>query len=386
MSVSVYSIIMAILWFTLAVLIGNYTLHRASKHGLFFVASILLLSALRIFLPLDLNHSIVIRSVRLYPFLQNLMRYVLIGHVTIGNSLIVCWIIGACICFALLLRKLLLQRKFRKAVQCQPIDSDLLGLLYEISREMGYCGPVELAISTKATTAYQAGFLFPYIVLPHNIDEFSVTDIRNMFRHELCHFLGGDLWLQIGLQIMSCTLWWNPAVILFRRNVEQMLELRCDRRACASLTSEAQVSYLDTLLRLLSDNRPEAFKISINYSGDADEAEILQRFQMILQGKAKTSSQIRSAVGFLMCAVLFNASYCIILQPWTIPVDEQQGMYNEIAMTPGESYIVLGADGRLQFYCNGICYGEVTEETIRKNPFNTLPIITQKEKLSNEDN
>lgn len=386
MSVSVYSVIMAILWFTLAVLIGNYTLHRASKHGLFFVASILLLSALRIFLPLDLEHSVVIRSVRLYPFLQNLMRYALIGQETIGNCLIICWTLGVCTCFALLLRKLLLQRKFRKAVQCQQIDSDLLGLLYETSREMEYYGLVELAISTRATTAYQAGFICPYIVLPHNIDEFSVTDIRNMFRHELCHFLGGDLWIQIGLQIMSCILWWNPAVILFRRNAEQMLELRCDRRACANLTSEEQVSYLGTLLRLLSDNRPEVFKISINYSGDADEAEILQRFQMILQGETKTLSKIRSAAGCLICVALFVVSYCMILQPWTIPVDEKHSMYNEIAMTPGESYIVLESDGRLQFYCNGICYGEVTEETIRKNPFNKLPIITQKEKLSNEDN
>lgn len=374
MSVSVYSIIMAILWFTLAVLIGNYTLHRASKHGLFFVASILLLSALRIFLPLDLNHSIVIRSVRLYPFLQNLMRYVLIGHVTIGNSLIVCWIIGACICFALLLRKLLLQRKFRKAVQCQQIDSDLLGLLYEISREMGYCGPVELAISTKATTAYQAGFLFPYIVLPHNIDEFSVTDIRNMFRHELCHFLGGDLWLQIGLQIMSCILWWNPAVILFRRNVEQMLELRCDRRACASLTSEAQVSYLDTLLRLLSDNRPKVFKVSLDYSGGADEAEILQRFQMILQGETKTLSKIRTAAGCLMCIALFVVSYCMILQPWTAPTDEQTEIYHEVVMVPEESYILRELDGTLLFYCNNINYGEIPETLLEYEPFSKLHI------------
>ena len=137
-------------------------------------------------------------------------------------TLFICWVLEACTCFALLLRQLLLQRKFRKAVQCQQIDSDLLGLL--------------------------------------------------------------------------------------------------------------------------SDTRPEVFKISIDFSGGADESEILQRFQMILQGEAKTSSQIRSAVGFLMCAVLFIASYCIILQPWTIPVDEQQGMYNEIAMPPGASYIVLESD------------------------------------------
>ena len=90
MSVSVYSVVMAVIWFTLATLIGSYTLHRASKHGLFFVAAILFLSVLRIFLPVDWDHSIVIRSVRLYPFLQNAMRAELVGEITVGACLIVC--------------------------------------------------------------------------------------------------------------------------------------------------------------------------------------------------------------------------------------------------------------------------------------------------------
>ena len=379
MSVSVYSVVMAVIWFTLATLIGSYTLHRTSKHGLFFVAAILLLSVLRIFLPVDWNHSIVVRSVRLYPFLQKVMRTELVGEITVGACLIVCWTLGACACLLLLLRKLLLQRKFRKATQCQETDADLLDLLHEISREAGYSGPVAVAVSAKATTAYQAGFIRPYIVLPHTINTFSSADIRNMLRHELCHFLGGDLWIKVGLQIMSCILWWNPAVILLRRNAEQMLELRCDRRACASLTAEEQVSYLDTLLRLLSDERPEAFKVSMEYSGSAEEAEILQRFQMILQGKTQTRSKLMTAMGCLLCAILFVASYLVILQPWTVPADEQTGMYGEVAMAPGDSYILLEPDGTLQFYCNGTCYGEVEEKTLGKDPFNKLPILTQKD-------
>ena len=71
-----------------------------------------------------------------------------------------------------------------------------------------------------------------------------------------------------------------------------MLELRCDRRVCASLTAEEQVSYLDTLLRLLSDERPEVYNVSMEYSGGAEETEILQRFQMILQGKTQALSLI----------------------------------------------------------------------------------------------
>lgn len=69
---SVYSAIMAVIWFTAAALIGSYTLHHASRYGLTIVAATLSLSVLRIFLPLDLDHSIVIRSDQIYPFLQDL--------------------------------------------------------------------------------------------------------------------------------------------------------------------------------------------------------------------------------------------------------------------------------------------------------------------------
>lgn len=303
-----------------------------------------------------------------------------VGWGNYGGGLPHCLLDAWSVCLpAVTAEEILLQRKFRRAAQYQETDADVLDLLHEISREAGYSGPVAVAVSAKATTAYQAGFIRPYIVLPHTIDTFSSADIRNMLRHELCHFLGGDLWIKVGLQIMSCLLWWNPAVILLRRNAEQMLELRCDRRACASLTAEEQVSYLDTLLRLLSDERPEAFKVSMEYSGSAEETEILQRFQMILQGKTQTRSKLMTAMGCLLCAILFVASYLVILQPWTVPADEQTGMYGEVAMAPGDSYILLEPDGTLQFYCNGTCYGEVEEKTLGKDPFNKLPILTQKD-------
>lgn len=91
---SVYSAIMAVIWFTAAALIGSYTLHHASRYGLTIVAATLSLSVLRIFLPLDLDHSIVIRSDQIYPFLQDLIRTPLIGKCTVGVCLLICWAAG----------------------------------------------------------------------------------------------------------------------------------------------------------------------------------------------------------------------------------------------------------------------------------------------------
>jgi len=379
MSVSAYSIVMAVIWFTLAVLIGNFTLHRASRYGLRFVTVVLFLSILRIFLPLDLDHSTVIRSVKFYPFLQNMMRQSLIGRITVGTCLIACWMFGSGICLLLLVRKLTIQRRFHISACSRKHDQKLQHLFEEVAKEMGYNGPAALAVSNKTATAYQAGFVHPCIILPWNVDAFSEADIRNMLRHELCHFQGRDLWIKIGLQLMSCALWWNPVVYLLNRNIEQMLELRCDRRACKHLSKMEQISYLETLLRLLSHGRlTETSWAAMDYSGCAEETEIIQRFQILLRGTGGPKSRAKCIIGVGLCAILFAASYCVILQPWgepAITIDE-----DATTALPEDSYILRTADGKLELYYGNSFYADIADSALKNEPFNKLPIINERTK------
>ena len=374
MSVSVYSAVMAVIWFTVAVLVGSYTLHKASKHGLLFVAVILVLSVVRIFLPLDLDHSFIIRDAYLYPLLQSLMRRKIAGPVTVGIFLLICWAAGACICLARLLYKLILGRKFFKSACVQSVDPELFVLFYEVAEEMGYRGTVTLAISDKATTAYQTGLIHLNIVLPRNIHDFSEMDTQNMFRHELCHFLGNDLWSKLGLQIMVSILWWNPVAVLLSRNVEQMLELRCDRRVCARLTEHEQVSYLGTLVNLLSDKRSNPSKVSMDFAGCKEDAYVQQRFKMVLEGNAPTGSKMKSVMGCLLCAVLFVASYCIIWQPWGEPdkIDDIP------AVGADNIYILHTVDGEYKLYSGDTFYILLEENDIMNSPFNEMQVIDER--------
>lgn len=75
-----------------------------------------------------------------------------------------------------------------------------------------------------------------------------------------------------------------------------------------------------------------------------------------------------------MCIALFVVSYCIILQPWTAPTDEQTEIYLEVVMVPEESYILRELDGTLLFYCNNINYGEIPETLLEYEPFSKLHI------------
>ena len=242
MAVSPYSAVTALIWAALGVLLGRAALRREPGTA----ALIFLLAAVRLLAPLETVGSAVLRSEVVYPILRDLVR-----RGGVGRALLLLWAAGASVRLAGLARQLAEQRGFRRAGALQEDDSRLAELLRETAAELGYHGPVRLAVAGRASAAYQTGFFRPYILLPAESGGFSDRDLHNMLRHELCHFLSGDLWIKTGLRAAGCVLWWYPVMPGLCRDVEQLLELRCDRRACRSLDEAGRLRYLDTLLRLL---------------------------------------------------------------------------------------------------------------------------------------
>lgn len=135
---------------------------------------------------------------------------------------------------------------------------------------------------------------------------------------------------------------------------------------------------------MLSDNE---LKVSMDYSGGADEATILQRFQMILHGKLQTRSKFKMVMGYLVCVILFAISYLVILQPW-IPspeISEIDTGFEAADITPETSYVMCETDGALDLYCNDIYWGTIPQSILDTAPFNELSIIykNKTEELTN---
>lgn len=186
---------------------------------------------------------------------------------------------------------------------------------------MGCRGTIKLAVSSTSVTAYQMGFFHPHILLPHNVEALSRETVDSILRHELSHFLGGDLWIKLGVQLLGCVLWWNPMMPFLSWSVEQLLELRCDHRACRDMTDEARLSYADALLQVIQNDPPAKQKISLGFLGASEDARIVQRFQMLLSRKPFSISKTKLLASFAVCVVLFVASYYVELQPNTPPPD-----------------------------------------------------------------
>lgn len=367
MSISIYSIVMAIIWFSLAALIGSSALRKSSKGGLIYVSVIFILAILRIFIPLDLESSIIIRSKYWYPFLQDFVRKPLLGQITIGYLLLITWAVGSVFNLARLVKNYTLLHKFRINSTKESVDSKIKKLSLKIANEFDYTSEIYVTFSPNVSTAYQAGFAHPFILLPSDLNTFTDEQICCMLRHELCHFLGKDLWIKAALQIMTCILWWNPAIFLLNQSIEHMLELRCDQRACKQLTKESQIIYLETLLVFAEANSKKAARYSLGYTGVREDYNITQRFKLILDGNARTFPNAKIIFSIIFCCISFFISYSFIIQPWTPPAtDFEQGA---TVVNLETSYLIHVPSDQYELYIDGEYIGILDKEKIAQKPF-----------------
>lgn len=140
----------------------------------------------------------------------------------------------------------------------------------------------------------------------------------------------------------GCVLWWYPVMPGLCRDVEQLLELRCDRRVCRGLDEAGRLCYLDTLLRLLRREGRAGGGASMEYQGGRD---LVQRFQTLLDRPEK-AGKIRRLALWGMCAALFAASYGAVLQPWTAaPAPEgEEREFETFDLAPGTYAVIREAE------------------------------------------
>lgn len=372
MRITIASILMTVLWFSLATCLWCLILAKSKEYQVELIGVLLLFSLLRLFLPLSSRTGLAIDSKYIYPTVLAWLRGPLSGQFTVGEVLLFLWAAVALIRLALLFGRLVKQNRFWLQMPRPTEGSRLPVMVWEIGRAMGYHNNVELAVSSSSVTAYQVGFFHPRILLPHNVEGLSQETVDSILRHELGHFLGGDLWIKLGVQILSCALWWNPVMPFLSRSVEQLLELRCDRRACRDLTDEARLSYAGALLQVIQNNPPAKQKVSLGFLGASEDARIVQRFQMLLMKKPDSVSKGKIVAIVAVCVILFIGSYYVELQPGTAP--ETDDMSGYVAISPETAWLVRAEDGSIQLYVEGEYFTALPEEALSGSPIRDLKI------------
>ena len=362
MSISVFSCLTAFLWFDLALLLCT-VLCRQNETLLRFdiwpAALLLAAGSVRLLCPVTLSSTRVVHSMVILPFMQAALRWrIPLFGATLGEALLAVWLVGA----AVNLFKLALElRQNRQAVRrCVYLsDSRIEAIAHHALGEKA-AASCRFLLTSEAPAPLMVGFLRPVFLLPAYLTGFTDEEVRYVICHEWQHFRYRSNCWKLLVESLICLLWWNPPVYLLRQELDQLMELICDRGVVRDAGREEKAAYLETIMKSLrsQQGRP-AFsgRFAGSLSGSGKASEMKQRFQMVAKSGREHPGRI------LLCAVclifLLAASLLIVVQPFQVPAQEifcEQGIVSFDAM-PGSAYVKEDRNGRFVLHIFDIpCY------------------------------
>lgn len=117
-------------------------------------------------------------------------------------------------------------------------------MLADIARGRRY---PNVFLSDGTDTPMVLGLANSVIVLPK--EDYTLVETEHILRHELCHYRRFDVAIK-WLAVAACSLhWFNPLMILFRRELEDLCEFSCDEAVTRRMDSAERKAYIRTLLK-----------------------------------------------------------------------------------------------------------------------------------------
>lgn len=362
MNVSVFSLLMSVLWSSLIILVAHLLRRKAfflRRVGAPVLVVFYLLSVGRMVLLVEFPFS---REVPLRSWFSTAVQAVCIEEHQLGDFGWT-WAQAACLCWAAVGIILLLWFSFRywRAVRrmTQSLARDPLAeeILQSIRKESKRSLKVQVFRTERASTPMGVGIFRRKIILP--CGEIPAQELEYILRHEYTHFLHGDLWVKLLTQVYCCLFWWNPLVYLLRRDLPQILEIRCDMAVTKDYTFSQKAEYLQTIVNSLKRMGKERdtfrqFLVSARLLASEDSLSLVERFRLISGGQEPRRLMAASLVTGALC--LLFVSYLFIFQSAYEPGEQD---YLDISSNPflvvdfGEAYLVKHSDGTYSLVTEG---------------------------------
>ena len=361
MNVSVFSLLMSVLWSSLIILVAHLLRRKAfflRRVGAPVLVVFYLLSVGRMVLPVEFPFS---REVPLRSWFSTAVQAVCIEEHQLGDFGWT-WAQAACLCWAAVGIILLLWFSFRywRAVRrmTQSLARDPLAeeILQSIRKESKRSLKVQVFRTEQASTPMGVGIFRRKIILP--CGEIPAQELEYILRHEYTHFLHGDLWVKLLTQVYCCLFWWNPLVYLLRRDLPQILEIRCDMAVTKDYTVSQKAEYLQTIVNSLKRVGKERdtsrqFLVSARLLASEDSLSLVERFRLISGGQEPRRLMAASLVTGALC--LLFVSYLFIFQSAYDPPEDD--FFSELSASiqiPSftDAYVIKHADGTCTLVLN----------------------------------
>lgn len=358
-NVSIFSFFSSIILFNLAAIV--IILYRKktdfiAKHGINLLLLSSLLAVIRLILPIDLHNAKIINIHHIYQPIKKILFFKIGNRLFVYQLLLLIWGIGT----LLLLFYYLCSSLFEiyKLNHLKYISSPDIEALYSNYTNI----KIVIKVSSEIDVPLVWGFFKCHIYFPNY--DLSSDEWKFILDHEALHIKLHDTFIKIFLLFLTALFWWNPIMYILRKDIDQMLELRCDGILTQDYSIEMQNKYLETILSILKHKTPPNSKSHLTASFVNRSAYSLtrQRFEIILSTNRlnKAKALLYYSISFL----LFVSSYFIILQPATKTTTEQ-----------GSTLILHTSENNYELYIDGTFYKNLTQKEAYSKEYSKYEII-----------
>ncbi len=327
MQITLFSLLMSVVWSS-ALAVFNYICRK--KHffvrqiGVTNVLFLYLFSMARMMIPYKFSFTRVIHS---KGPVSNFCRSASFHN--IGTSRISFWtvlsVLWGMVSAVLILRFICQYLKAVKEFSTYRIreDDQCKKVFQQVINESKKRVKMNIRYSQYINIPMGVGIFRKSIILPD--EKYSDSELYYILRHEYTHFLNHDLVLKSLIYIYGCIFWWNPVIYLIKKDLAQIMEIKCDLDVTEQMEKCSRAEYLTTIVTMLKnadENRAEkilygtAALVSKKY-----ELEILERFKIVSAYEHKRKSILLNGSWFMILVTLVFISYSFVFQPYYETVD-----------------------------------------------------------------
>ncbi|MDL2288759.1 M56 family metallopeptidase [Oscillospiraceae bacterium OttesenSCG-928-F05] len=357
------------------------------QFSLFPFGLIVVLSALRLIISVELPFTRIIHSYVFLPNINRILLHELTPFFCVWHILVLLWILGALFSVYYLILQIYRTNRIISGLKSSGANAGSVApIVNQFIEEVSPGTAYQLIISPELQMSQMAGYFTPVFLIPEYVAAYSDEEIGHIINHEWQHFRHKDIWIKTVLEIFVALLWWNPLVYLFKNDLYQVLEISCDLRISEPMNYERKVGYLAIILKATLQMKIEVKrKLATSKFAETSEDKIKQRFLMI-ENFDRQKTRKKAGVFSLAALAVFLFSFTVIFQPVIAPPSEdllftedevEAGVFTEDifhSISPENASIIVGPDGTKSLYVNGVFWLELTAEMAENKPFNTLPV------------
>ncbi len=223
------------------------------------------------------------------------------------SHLIGIWLLGAGVYFSrFLLSYLIYQNRIRRtSVRPDPADMILFA-------HMRGDRHIRLMRNPYVDTPMLIGLISPCIILPDKTFAASgrEAELRYILCHELTHERRHDLLYKWLVVLISSFHWFNPLMIVIRKEINRACELSCDEAVLRRLRGPERRDYGETLLQLASRNPIPSGVVTTTMC--EEKRNLKERLENIMTFKKKTPAAFLLSLILVLvltgCGVAMGAS------------------------------------------------------------------------------